>query len=75
MSNENVNGLMIIVLTVLGYTYYVFPYIHTMFNPITFWQKLAMFFTIDITTLVLTLILSAIVVGGLNKIYEILIKV
>jgi len=71
---ENIKGIVTLVLTVLGYVYYVFPTMHELFNPITFWQKLTMFFTLDILSLVGTVIVAAGIVSVLNKIYEELTK-
>lgn len=70
MTNNNLKGILTLVLSVLGYIYYVLPSMYTSFNPITFWQKLIMFFTIDLISLVATLIVVAAVVEGLNKIYD-----
>ena len=70
MTNEDTKGILTLVLTALGYVYYVFPVMHELFNPITFWQKLIMFFTMDILSLVGMLIVAAGIVGGLNSLYE-----
>ena len=67
---ENIKGIVTLVLTVLGYVYYVFPTMHELFNPITFWQKLTMFFTLDILSLVGTVIVAAGIVAVLNSLYE-----
>jgi hypothetical protein len=74
MTNENTKSFITLVLTALGYIYYVFPTMHESFNPITFWQKLTMFFTMDILSLVGTLIVAAGTIEVLNKIYEKLTK-
>jgi len=67
---ENTKGIVTLVLTALGYIYYVFPTMHELFNPITFWQKLMMFFTLDILSLVGTVIVAAGIVAVLNSLYE-----
>ncbi len=74
MTNEDVKGVLALVFTVLGYSYYVFPAMHAAFNPITFWQKLVMFFTLDILSIVLTLIVVIVLIEGLNKVYELITR-
>lgn len=61
-----------VALSILGYIYYVFPTMHAIFNPITFWQKLVMLFTIDLLSIMMTLMIVAIIFEGLNKIHEVL---
>ncbi len=72
MTNENTKGMLTIVFAGVGYAYAIFPAIHAAFNPITFWQKLVMFFTLDLLTLGLTLIMAAAIIEGLNRLCEIL---
>ena len=70
MSNDNIKGVSIILLTILGYIYYIYPIMHNIFDPITFWQKLAMLFTLDILSFVFTMVIASLIVGVINMIWE-----
>lgn len=73
MSNNNVKGVSTILLAILGYVYYIFPTIHRIFNPTTFWQKLTMLFTLDIISFIFAIVIAGLIVGMINMIYETLI--
>jgi len=74
MTKDNIKGVFTLVLAGIGYISYVWPAMHAAFNPITFWQKLAMFFTMDVITLIMTVILASAIVEGLNRVYDLLTK-
>ncbi len=70
MTNDNLKGIFTLVLTGVGYISYIWPAMHAAFNPITFWQKLVMFFTVDMLSLVLTLVVAAAFFEGVDKVYK-----
>lgn len=62
--------ILIAVVTYIPYIYYVFPGMHAAFDPITFWQKLVMFFTIDLLSLLLTVAVANTIVTLVSDVFN-----